>query len=270
MKPTHLDLFSGIGGFSLAFEQEGFETIGFSEIDPYASAVLRKHWPNVINYGDIRKVPAVKCGVVTGGFPCQPYSVAGHRRGKSDDRALWPEMLSVIEQCEPECVLAENVPGIISMELDRVLSDLENIGYSARSITVPACAVNAEHERERVWIVAYADRERKLQSQGTIQNERRWIGNCSKTIASNSNGSGCSGRVQTSKNGKNETIIQAGNRSCYNASGTISRDYWNHQPVLGRGVHGVSNRMDRIRCLGNAIVPQVAQVFARAIREQLP
>jgi len=156
-RPTHLDLFSGIGGFALAAGRAGFRTIGFSEIDGYASAVLRKHWPGVPNFGDIRNVRGVRADLVTGGFPCQPFSVAGKRRGAGDDRALWPEMLRVIAEVRPGWVLAENVPGIISMELDRVLSDLEGIGYATGTLVVPACALDARHRRERVWIVGHRD-----------------------------------------------------------------------------------------------------------------
>lgn len=125
-----MDLFSGVGGFTIAAERAGWKTIGFSEIDPYASAVLKKHWPGIPNLGDIRGIHGVRADLVTGGFPCQPFSTAGQRRGASDDRALWPEMRRVIEEARPSWVCAENVPGIISMELDRVLFDLECLGYS--------------------------------------------------------------------------------------------------------------------------------------------
>ncbi len=157
MRPTHIDLFSGIGGFSIAAERSGFETIGFSEIDPYASAVLSKHWPGVPNYGDIRNVRGIPCDLITGGFPCQPFSCAGKRRGTADDRHLWPEMLRVIAEARPAWVLGENVAGIINMELDTVLSDLEGIGYATRTFVIPACGVDARHRRNRVWIVAHSE-----------------------------------------------------------------------------------------------------------------
>jgi DNA (cytosine-5)-methyltransferase 1 len=144
---THLDLFSGIGGFALAAASAGFQTIGFSEIEPYACKILKHHWPHVPNYGDIRNIQGVRADLVTGGFPCQPYSLAGQRRGASDDRALWPEMLRVIDESKPVWILGENVAGIISMDLDQVLSDLEHLGYSAWAIGVPACALGAEHRR---------------------------------------------------------------------------------------------------------------------------
>jgi len=159
-KPTHLDLFSGIGGFSLAFEAAGFDTIGFSEIDPTACRVLHRRWPGKPNLGDIRGIKGVRADVVTGGFPCQPFSKAGKRRGKDDDRFLWPEMLRVIEESGAACILGENVAGITGMELDGVLSSLDSIGYAGRAFDIPASAVGAPHIRRRVWIAAYSTKIR--------------------------------------------------------------------------------------------------------------
>jgi DNA (cytosine-5)-methyltransferase 1 len=139
-----LDLFSGIGGFSLGLEATGgFETIGFSEIYPYACAVLKKHWPNVKNYGDIRTIPAVRADVVTASHPCQPFSVAGFGLGESDDRFLRPAMLKSLEASGAAWFVYENVTGIKSMELDCLLDDLENIGYTGQPFDIPACGVGA-------------------------------------------------------------------------------------------------------------------------------
>lgn len=250
-KPTHLDLFSGIGGFSLAFEAEGFKTIGFAEIDSYASAVLKKHWPNVTNYGDVRNVPAVQCDTITGGFPCQPFSLAGKRSGKADDRFLWPQMLAVIERCRPAWALCENVPGIISMELDRVLSDLELLNYSCQSFTVPACAVDAKHRRDRLWIVGenMADAERtRLEKR---KQQSAWE------------------ECEAAKRGC-KTIPDTNGKPKIRATESRQKHYeWPIEPELGRVAHGIPNRAHRIRCLGNSIVPQVAQIFARAIYQQI-
>jgi len=156
-QPTHLDLFSGIGGFALAAGWAGFKTIGFCEIEPYCQAVLKKHWPQVPIHSDIRKLQGKKyrgCSLLTGGFPCQPYSLAGKRRGKNDDRHLWPEMFRIIQEAEPSWIIGENVAGIIGMELERVLIDLESENYETQCFIIPACAVNAPHKRERIWIVA--------------------------------------------------------------------------------------------------------------------
>ena len=159
---NHLDLFSGIGGFALAARWVWgtfHQVLSFVETDPFCQRVLRKHWPEVPIHDDIKTFSATKLvgkvDLLTGGFPCQPFSLAGKQRGKEDDRYLWPEMLRIIEECRPRWVVAENVTGIINLALDDVLSDLEGLGYEAWSVVIPACAVNAPHRRDRVWIVAY-------------------------------------------------------------------------------------------------------------------
>lgn len=161
-----LDLFSGVGGFSLGLERAGFHTVAFCEIDPYCRKVLKKHWPDVPIHEDIRTLDGTQfrsVDLVCGGFPCQPFSVAGKQDGSSDDRALWPEMLRVIREVQPTWVIGENVPGIINMELDNCLSNLEALGYSCQTFVIPACAVDAKHRRDRVWIMANAQ---KLQRNG--------------------------------------------------------------------------------------------------------
>jgi len=153
-----LDLFSGIGGFSLGLERTGgFETIAFCEIEEkYAQKILRKHWPDVPIHNDIRKLDGseIDADVITGGYPCQPFSNAGKRGGTEDDRHLWPEMYRLIKAIRPRWVIAENVYGHISVGLDQVLSDLEGINYTWWTFIVPACAVDAPHRRDRVWIIA--------------------------------------------------------------------------------------------------------------------
>src|SRR5215831_16662165 len=157
---THLDLFSGIGGFALAASWAGYETVLFCEIDRFCQAVLRKNFPGVPIHDDVRTLAAEHVpgpvDLLTGGFPCQPVSVAGQRRGDADDRWLWPEMARVVGEVRPRYVLAENVPGLIGMALDGCLADLEGLGYACRAVIVPACAVGAWHRRDRVWIVAHA------------------------------------------------------------------------------------------------------------------
>jgi DNA (cytosine-5)-methyltransferase 1 len=157
---THLDLFSSIGGFAIAARAAGFRTIAFSEIEPYACKILERHWPDVPNLGDIRNVRGVRANLVTGGFPCQPFSraSAGKRLGKNDDRYLWPEMLRVIAESGADWVLGENVAGLDGMALCEVVSDLEAIGYTvAPPLEIPACAVGHDHRRERLWILAHAN-----------------------------------------------------------------------------------------------------------------
>ena len=154
---THLDLFSGIGGFALAAKWNGFRTVGFCDNEPYAQAVLKKHWPDVPIHDDIRKIQGeLYAGVtlLTGGFPCQPFSCAGKQRGKTDNRYLWPEMLRVIREAKPTWIIGENVAGIVNLALDQVCTDLEAEGYEVEPIIIPACAVDAPHRRDRVWIIA--------------------------------------------------------------------------------------------------------------------
>jgi len=156
---THLDLFSGIGGFALAAKWNGYRTVGFCDNEPYAQSVLKKHWPEVPCHKDIREVRGeLYAGVtlLTGGFPCQPFSVAGKQRGKDDNRYLWPEMLRVIQEARPAWIIGENVAGIVNLALDQVCADLESQGYEVEPIIVPACAVDAPHRRDRVWIVGHS------------------------------------------------------------------------------------------------------------------
>jgi DNA-cytosine methyltransferase len=155
---TVLDLFSGIGGFSLGLERAGMHTVAFCENDPFCQKVLAKHWPGVPIHENIEDLDGREyrgsVELICGGFPCQPFSVAGDQRGSEDDRFLWPEMFRVIREVEPLWVIGENVVGIINMELDQVLSDLEDSGYSCQTFVIPACAVDAQHRRDRVWIIA--------------------------------------------------------------------------------------------------------------------
>lgn len=163
---THLSLFSGIGGLDLAAEWAGMTTVGQCEWADYPSRVLEKHWPDVPRWRDIRTLTGESIyertglrtvDVISGGFPCQPFSVAGKRRGKEDDRFLWPEMVRVIKELRPDWVVGENVAGIVRMALGNILSELEGCGYRTRAFLVPACAVGARHQRYRVAIVANAE-----------------------------------------------------------------------------------------------------------------
>lgn len=157
---SHLDLFSGIGGFSIASGACGFKTVGFSEVDPYCCRVLGERWPEIPNIGDVRITSNFArfrgCTIITGGFPCQPFSQAGKRRGKEDDRHLWPAMRAVIEVVRPTWIIGENVFGFVDMELDQSITDLESLGYEVQPLIVPACAVGARHVRQRVWILAHS------------------------------------------------------------------------------------------------------------------
>ena len=162
---THLSLFSGIGGLDLAAEAAGFVTVGQCEWADYPTKILEKHWPDVPRWRDIRTLTKESfyertglrtVDVVSGGFPCQPFSVAGKRGGKDDDRYLWPEMCRVIHELRPTWVVGENVPGIVNLALDEVLADLEAEGYESQCFNIPACGVDAPHKRHRIAILAHA------------------------------------------------------------------------------------------------------------------
>lgn len=168
----HIDLFSGIGGFALAAHWAGYTTTVFCEKDEFCRKVLRKHWPNVPIVGDIFDFDGrdyVGADLLTGGIPCQPYSCAGKQLGDADDRALWPQMFRIITEARPRFIVVENVAGFINMALDSVLSDLEAQGYETGTVVLPACAVDAPHRRDRVWIVASRT---KLQCDGGDYNSR--------------------------------------------------------------------------------------------------
>lgn len=296
-EPTILDLFAGIGGFSLGFERAGFKTIGFSEIAPYACAVLRKHWPGVPNYGDIKRFsewPEIKPDVIVGGPPCQPASLAGKRRGAKDDRWLWPQTLACIARFQPTFCLLENPLGFLSlndgMEIERVYDELVRIGYQVcPPVGVPACAVGAGHRRMRIWIAAYLDRRRQLQSEGGQRNECRRISNGSQSVITNAtslqlrqyptkqerwseiNGSAS----QIDGKGLEIGEIQSARKEC----STTQRSDWIEAPQtdfsLLRSIHGLPARLDRnrqqrIKALGNAIIPQIAYFFAKALRQFYP
>lgn len=159
-----LDLFSGIGGFSLGLESTGgFETIAFVEKDEFCQKVLKKHWPNITIEGDIRNVKGEKyeADIITGGFPCQPFSVAGKRKGTDDDRYLWDETIRVVRECKPRWFIGENVEGLININnglvLRQVQTDLEKEGFEVQCLVIPASGVGAWHQRKRIWIMAYSN-----------------------------------------------------------------------------------------------------------------
>lgn len=161
-----LDLFSGIGGFSIGLERAGMQTVAFCEIEKYPRSILAKHWPDIPCYEDIRLLTKQRLlddeiitetsgiDVICGGWPCQPFSHAGARRGQEDDRHLWPEVARLVDELRPRWTIGENVSGFLDLALDDTLADLERIGYEARPIVIPAAAVNAIHRRDRVWIIA--------------------------------------------------------------------------------------------------------------------
>ena len=259
-----LDLFSGIGGFSLGLERAGFKTIAFCEIDPFCRKVLNKHWPDVPIYEDIRELDGneITADVITGGYPCQPFSQAGKRRGEEDDRHLWPEMYRLIKIVRPRWVIAENVAGHISMGLDTVLSDLEAEDYTCWTFVIPACAIDAKHRRDRVWIVGYSKNMQRNGEHDNATESKRQISKfraaSSEKVISNTANNG-------SHRKKRDEAEQGGNQSIDRLF--IGRNTWATEPNVGRVAHGVSNRVDRLKSLGNAAIPQIPEIIGRAIME---
>tara|TARA_R100001440_G_scaffold7407_1_gene14525 strand:+ start:1751 stop:2842 length:1092 start_codon:yes stop_codon:yes gene_type:complete len=233
-----LDLFSGIGGFSLGLESVGMETVAFCEMDKFCQKVLKKHWPDVPIHSDIKELDGYEyrgaVELVCGGFPCQPYSVAGEQRGSLDDRALWPEMLRVISEVQPTWVIGENVSGIINMELDNVLSDLEAQSYQSQCFVLPACAVDAKHRRDRVFIISYADRQGEPDEPTRSQERERFLAN-SGCKSEGIQGNGSSGeRVYSSKK---EQQSEKRNGSTDSSQIMANPD---SKPIWGGRLHGES------------------------------
>jgi DNA (cytosine-5)-methyltransferase 1 len=275
---THVDLFSGIGGFALAARWCGIKTIAFCECEPYAQKVLQKHWPDVPIYPDVRTFPSEKYAgafILTGGFPCQPFSCAGKRGGAADDRFLWPEMVRVIAEARPAWIIGENVRGIVTMELDRVLSDLERIGYTCWPVIIPACAVDAKHRRDRVWIVANTDhgclRQRGIQEYGQNKSTmgKRTPDNLEQSSqdVADTQARGTSGYVTDRKSVRQTSCGRRSDNNCTEKRFCTWQDEndWFSQSGMGRLAYGVSDRVAKLKGLGNAIVPQVAAELMRMI-----
>ena len=176
-----LDLFSGIGGFSYGLEKTGFQTVAFCEMDKYCKLVLQKHWKGTKIYNDVKEITKERLEtdgvelpeIITGGFPCQPFSIAGKQKGTNDDRHLWPEMFRIIKELKPRWVIGENVRGIVNIQdgvvFETVCTDLESEGYEVQAFNIPAAGVGAPHRRERIWIVANS---RRTLRQGTELREK--------------------------------------------------------------------------------------------------
>jgi DNA (cytosine-5)-methyltransferase 1 len=388
----HLDLFSGIGGFSLGLESAGLvETVAFCDFDKYCQQVLNKNFPGVPVYGDVKELNHDKLkadginqiDIITGGYPCQPFSVAGRKKGEEDPRHVWPEMFRLVQELRPTWVIGENVGGHIKLGLDTVLENLESEGYSARTFSISASSVGANHKRERVWIVGYSTNNRRnestsnsqtrrafgqseeggmrqLERTSDVENSRRSIGR--EQSSRNSEGIGrwsfetsewstdtnqiarSSEGAETMANSTSERLegefrsklqgtgegltdgsetinsdvadsdemqrqLLCGQQSeqrqetfegTSNGSGTPCEDcdatnsdcprlkeqrrsftteekheasqcgrWWDVEPDVGRVAHGVPKRVDRLKCLGNSVVPQIPYVIGLAIKETI-
>lgn len=264
----HLDLFSGIGGFALGLRMAGgFDTVAFCEIDLYCQKVLGKNFPGVPIYDDVRDLNHDgPVDIITGGYPCQPYSLAGKRKGADDDRHLWPFMFSIIKKHRPTWVVGENVAGHINMGLDQTLADLESAGYAARAFVIPAIAVDAPHRRDRVWVVADA------QSGGRGQGDKNHGGVPEGTGAAQERrgfADGGDALADPGGPGREEQYTPALAARAEHGAGRFievrTKARWPAEPGVGRVAHGVPRRVDRLKGLGNAVVPQIVEKIGRSI-----
>jgi DNA (cytosine-5)-methyltransferase 1 len=280
----HVDLCSGIGGFALGFEWVGLsKPILFCDIEPWSRQILRKHWPDVPIAEDVKELAndpdglIPDCDILTAGYPCQPFSLAGERRGTEDDRHIWPYILSIVQAKRPSWCVFENVYGHVSMGLDEVLSDLEGEGYAARPFIVPACAADAPHRRDRVWIIArnVGDTKNERHDSGsntqrkrsTHQQEQR-LGVWSKPSRPSENvahtdSAQQQGRWISSRIHKEHTKPNSGS----DPSRQQATQFWLAEPAVGRVAHGIPRRVDRLKGLGNAIVPQIAMRIGETIKQ---
>jgi DNA (cytosine-5)-methyltransferase 1 len=309
-------LFSGIGGLDLGLERAGMKVIWQSEIDPYACKVLKKHWPEVPNHGDIKQIDwrtVEPVDVICGGYPCQPFSTAGKRQGTDDPRHLWPWVRTAISELRPKYAILENVRGHLTMGGTQVIGELAEIGYDAQWDIVSAASVGAPHRRDRIIIVAYPT---ELFGNGSNNNAR--VGMESQTISQSGDSSRSENvaypndsrsrtsqrgidtdRAQEVKGRQNVTQSWVGGRSTDVANddsqrdglnrsqsivgqthlfgghnrrretSDVSRQWWAVEPDVGRVADGIPNRVDRLRGLGNAVVPQVAEYIGRLITTSL-
>jgi DNA (cytosine-5)-methyltransferase 1 len=252
-------LFSGIGGFSLGLERAGMRTLAFCEIEPYCRAVLKKHWPTTPVFHDIKELRGAHVGtvdVICGGFPCQDISHAGKGAGIEGERSgLWSEFARLIGEIRPRYALIENVPALRKRGLARILCDLCAFGYDAEWHCIPATSVGAPHRRDRIWIVANAYNQRPMEQARSGGQVRLGVSNRCEVLA-NACGEGLPLPEQ-------ETILSA--RRWEEGRATAKCSQWAIEPAVGRMAYGVPARVDRLKALGNAIVPQIAEIIGRAI-----
>jgi DNA (cytosine-5)-methyltransferase 1 len=365
MKLKHLDLFSGIGGFSLGLEATGgFETMAFCDIEEYPRQVLQKHWPHVKQYKDIKELNYERLkadginsiDIITGGYPCQPFSVAGRKKGEEDPRHLWPEYFRLVKELRPTWVIGENVSGHIKLGLDTVIKDLESEDYSVRPFSISASSIGANHQRERIWIMAYSERnynfneeqrvngeEKKIsreyrednsttrqssrasaartQSDSHVEDSRcpQWqraeqreenenetrkenanqferSSSTSEVDVANTESISSDGREDREYSKEGNTKREVGGVSSnvantnderlqrqwqsrnqftprFNSSResseegqrTMGQGWWESEPNMGRVAHGIPKRVDRLKSLGNSLVPQIPYYIGSVI-----
>lgn len=275
---TVLDLFSGIGGFSLGLEHTGgFKTVAFCEIDPFCRQVLKKHWPEVPIYEDVTTLTRERLvrdiwhriDVICGGFPCQGVSEAGLRSGLQDPRSgLWREYARIIGEVRPSYVIVENVSELLrdGYGMGEVLGDLAKIRYDAEWHSIPAIALGADHIRERIWIIAYPDRSRLEQTNKRRRKQRpQEVGEDVASHAANANGARLPRGVLARAIGEDARNISARLGPALSAAAPFPGLDGAGSPVLGRGEDGIPNRVDRMHAIGNSVIPQIPELIGRAI-----
>jgi DNA (cytosine-5)-methyltransferase 1 len=258
-------LFTGIGGIDLGLERAGMTIAWQCEIDPYCRKVLAKHWPDVPCYEDVRSLPddLEAVDLVCGGYPCQPFSLAGSRAGAADPRHLWPDFARVLGLLRPRFALLENVPGHLSLGFGTVLGDLAELGYDAEWACIPAAAVGAPHLRWRLFVLAHTGGGRfeehpQLNGEALKGDERpcgRHARGCGDEVAD-------ANRPRRPHAQGRPAVTQ-----CAGCRAPDSAGWWDVEPDVGRVADGVPARVDRLRALGNAVVPQVAELVGHLILE---
>ena len=361
---SHLDLFSGIGGFSLGLESAGVaKTVAFCDYEKWCQKVLKKHWPHVPIYGDVKELTHERLkadgidtiDIITGGYPCQPFSVAGSQKGEQDPRHVWPEMFRLVQELRPVFVIGENVSGHIKLGLDTVLENLESEGYTARTFSISAASIGANHKRERVWTLAYSndkglrarfgrsnydyekkgrvwsfdrgrsesddewsdfastenedldvantqskgrresrhvDKEKRNTESSATQSQSsssdvadttgdRWNENQSDKIPQSTVRKSQEGRMLQSERTSNVSnsdsergrLWETGSKDAKDVGqsprGQETLGWWDVEPDVGRVAHGVPQRVDRLKGLGNAVVPQIPFLLGLTIREMI-
>ena len=292
-----LDLFAGIGGLSLGLDRAGFTTTAFCEIDPYAQQVLKKHWPETPIYEDIRELsPAqlaldgITFDVIAGGYPCQPFSNAGLQQGENDPRHLWPHMLRLVRECKPRFVVAENVEGHVSLGMPDVCRELELEGYRVWPYLIPASATGARHKRNRVFIIGQRHAEADQTEDGWIcrtcdrgvfegcecDHGERLCGHCGEWTYPQyySLADGCSHCGEDwhvpHTHGERGCDGSPGVEDANHAGESSERERYDQAGIesrVDRVTDGFPARVHRLRCLGNAVAPPVAEMIGIAIKK---
>ncbi|MHA1372071.1 MAG: DNA cytosine methyltransferase [Promethearchaeota archaeon] len=284
---NHGSLFSGIGGFDIAAEKAGWTNIFHCEIKSFCNKILKYYWPKAISYEDIKTTDFTihrgQIDVLTGGFPCQPFSIAGKRKGTADHRNLWPEMFRAIHEIQPVWIVGENVLGIINwsegLVFEQVQADLENEGYEVLPVILPACSVNAPHKRDRIWFIAYSESNHKQWNRIFQKQQKRKVGRSDSRIdkyriASNTNIS------KRRKRRMHQTEFEKTKRHIGTFDARFMQRDWQNLPTqspICSGNDELSPRLDgitfskwrneSIKAYGNAIVPQVAYQIFKVINE---